>query len=68
MDGHPVDENGQEGLAQAVYFESDAGAKVSSAGTIRWAWGLGKPGFREDRFIRLNENLLAWFLNTQSSH
>jgi len=63
MDGHPVDDNGQPGLAQAVYFESEAGAKVFSAGTIHWAWGLGKPGFREDRFIRLNENLLAWFLD-----
>jgi hypothetical protein len=64
MDGRPVDENGQQGLAQAVYFESDAGAKVFSAGTIRWAWGLGKPGFKEDRFLRLNENLLAGFLAT----
>lgn len=68
MDGRPVDKHGRQGLAQAVYFESDAGAKVFSAGTIRWAWGLGKPGFKEDRFIRLNENLLAWFLTTQSSH
>ena len=62
MEGELVDEYGNPGRAQAVYFESKAGAKVFSAGTIRWPWGLEKPGFKEDRFVRLNENLLTWFL------
>jgi N,N-dimethylformamidase beta subunit-like protein len=58
FEGTPVAENGQTGRAEAVYFESPAGAKVFSAGSVRWAWGLGKPGFENGAFRRFNENLV----------
>lgn len=56
--GEPIDANGQPGVAEAVYFESPAGAKVFDAGAIRWAWGLGKEGFVRPAFQRFNENLI----------
>ena len=62
FEGPVYDVAGVEGTAQAVFFESDAGAKVFSAGTIRWAWGLRKPGFIEAGFQVLNENLILHFL------
>jgi hypothetical protein len=52
------------GRAEAVYFESDPGAKVFSSGSIRWCWGLGKPGFEREPFKRFNENLLQAFLQS----
>ncbi len=61
FEGDVTDSNGKPGIAQAVYFETDAGAKVFSAGTIRWAWGVGKPGFVNDNFIKVNENLIREF-------
>lgn len=60
--GNPVDVWGRHGLAEAVYYESDAGAKVFSAGTIRWAWGLSRPGFVQPGFVRFNENLIRRML------
>jgi len=60
--GNPVDTMGRRGKAEAVYFETPAGARVFSAGTIRWAWGLGKPGFTQPAFQKLNENLILQFL------
>jgi hypothetical protein len=60
--GDAVGENGQPGRAEAVYFTSQAGAKVFSAGSIRWSWGLGKTGFERDAFKRFNDNLLTGFL------
>lgn len=57
-----VDTLGRKGRAEAVYFESDAGARVFSAGTIRWTWGLGKEGYADERFARLNRNLVLDFL------
>lgn len=62
LEGAPRDDEGREGRAQSVYFVSPAGAKVFSAGAIRWAWGLGKPGFTNERFKALNENLVRYFL------
>ena len=56
--GHPIDTAGRQCVAEAVYFESAAGAKVFDAGSIRWAWGLGKPGYARSAFQRFNENLL----------
>jgi hypothetical protein len=50
------------GRAEAVYFESPAGAKVFTAGSIRWCWGLGKPGFERPPFKQFNENLVRDFL------
>jgi hypothetical protein len=60
--GTPVDLNGKVGKAEAVYFTSPAGAKVFSTGSIRWAWGLGKPGFEQAASRRFNENLFVHFL------
>jgi hypothetical protein len=60
--GRPRDDAGREGLAESVYFLSPAGAKVFSAGTIRWAWGLAKPGFENAVFRTLNENMIRYFL------
>ena len=57
FEGSPVDLNGKPGTAEAVYFTSPAGAKVFSTGSIRWAWGLGRPGFVREPFRRFNENL-----------
>ena len=56
--GRPVDIHGAPGLAEAVYFRSRAGAQVFSAGSIRWAWGLGKEGFVQPAFQQFNENLV----------
>jgi hypothetical protein len=61
--GEPVDEDGKPGRAEAVYFRSAAGAKVFSSGSIRWAWGLGKPGFEREAFKRFNANLVIDFLS-----
>ncbi len=55
--GKAVDVAGKPGLAEAVYWESSAGARIFSAGTIRWDWGLGKQGFVDTGFQRFNENL-----------
>lgn len=60
--GYPVDVWGRRGLAEAVYFESPAGAQVFSAGTIRWSWGLSRPGFVQAGFQRFNENLIRRML------
>jgi hypothetical protein len=48
--GSPVDLDGKQGKAEAVYFVSSAGANVFSTGSIRWAWGLSKPGFEQGKF------------------
>jgi hypothetical protein len=63
LNGEAVDVDGQNGLAEAVYFESPKGGKVFTAGSIRWSWGLGKPGFESDPFKKFNENVLLDFLS-----
>jgi hypothetical protein len=60
--GTPVDLDGKQGTAEAAYFVSPAGAKVFSTGSIRWAWGLGKPGFEQDKFKKFNRNLIMHLL------
>jgi hypothetical protein len=60
--GSPVDVDGRRGKAEAVYFQSPAGAKVFCAGSIRWAWGLGKAGFRQEKFRTLNRNMILHFV------
>jgi hypothetical protein len=60
--GEAVGADGKPGVAEAVYFRSGAGAKVFSSGSIRWAWGLGKPGFEREDFKKFNENLVLDFL------
>ena len=61
--GAPVDLDGKQGKAEAVYFTSQAGAKVFSTGSIRWAWGLAKPNFEQEKFKVLNFNLLMHLLH-----
>ncbi|MFP3942319.1 MAG: N,N-dimethylformamidase beta subunit family domain-containing protein [Alphaproteobacteria bacterium] len=62
--GETVDSAGRKGLAEAVYFESDAGAKVFSSGTNRWTWGLCKAPYTNEKFRRLNRNLILHFLRS----
>ena len=52
----------QNARAEAVYFKAPSGAKVFSAGTVRWSWGLNKQGYVHEGFQRLNENLHRYFL------
>lgn len=59
-------EKTDHGRAEAVYFESTAGAKVFSSGSIRWCWGLGKPNFERSAFKRFNENLVQAFLQPRT--
>jgi len=56
--GEAVDADGEPGVAESTYFVSKAGAKVFNAGSVRWAWGLGKEGFVNAPFQRFNENLV----------
>src|SRR5262249_1537488 len=60
--GAPIGVDGKPGRAEAVDFDSPAGAKVFSTGSIRWAWGLGKPGFEREPFKRFNANLVKYLL------
>lgn len=62
LSGKATDILGREGRAESVYFESPAGGRVFSSGTIRWSWGLGKEGFSEEKFGRLNRGLILHFL------
>jgi hypothetical protein len=59
---------GGETVAEAVYFRSPRGARVFSAGTIRWPWGLTKPGFINEKFKRLNLNLVREFTRHEDRH
>ena len=63
--GSPVDLKGQRGKAESVYFVSKVGAKVFSTGSIRWAWGLGKPSFETQQFKLFNQNLLMHLLDRE---
>jgi hypothetical protein len=56
--GEAIDAEGNPGVAEATYFRSRAGAQVFNAGSVRWAWGLGKEGFVQPAFRRFNENLV----------
>ncbi|MDA2929913.1 hypothetical protein MYX84_08205 [Acidobacteria bacterium AH-259-O06] len=62
--GNAIDAYGRTGLAEAVYFEAESGAKVFSAGTIRWPWGLSKNGFVNEKFKKLNLNLIQYMLDS----
>jgi N,N-dimethylformamidase beta subunit-like protein len=63
--GPVIDKKGRKGKAETVFFQSDAGAKVLSAGTFRWSWGLGKPGFEKEEFKQFNTNLIRDFLGME---
>lgn len=58
LTGTAVDATGRPGVAETVYFETPAGAKVLDAGSIRWSWGLGKEGYVKPAFQRFNENIV----------
>ena len=60
--GSPIGRSGGKGLAEAVFWQSPAGAKVFSAGSLHWAWGLGRPGVESEDFKRFNRNLIAAML------
>jgi hypothetical protein len=59
--GQAIDADGKPGVAEATLFRSAAGARVFNAGSVRWAWGLGKKGFVNPAFQRFNENLIRAF-------
>jgi hypothetical protein len=63
FNGHPVNNKGKPGLAEAVFWRSSAGAKVFSSGTIWWTWGLSKPGVATPEMKTLNQNLFEYMLN-----
>ncbi|MBA3812575.1 MAG: hypothetical protein H0X27_13215 [Caulobacteraceae bacterium] len=56
--GEAIDAHGKPGVAEATWFTSPAGAEVFDAGSVRWAWGLGKEGFVRPAFQKFNENLV----------
>jgi hypothetical protein len=57
-----TDFSGKKGKAEAVYFETPAGAKVFNAGSIRWSWGVGKPEETTASFQTFNRNLIHYML------
>ena len=59
--GEPVDVDGKKGRAEAVYWESPAGAKVFASGAIRWDWGFGRPGYSTPAFLTFSRNLFDYF-------
>ena len=56
--GEAVGEDGARGVAESTLYRSPAGARVFNAGSIRWAWGLGRERFVNPAFQRFNENLV----------
>lgn len=60
--GEVINMYGEKRTAEAVFFIASSGAKVFSSGTIRWPWGLAKPGFVSEPFKRFNENLVLMML------
>ena len=50
-----------DGRAEAVYWESPAGAKVFASGAIRWDWGFGRPGYSTPAFLTFSRNLFDYF-------
>ena len=62
FEAEPIDSEGKKGKAEAVYFETPAGARVFNAGTIRWSWGVGKPDERSAAFQTFNRNLVVQML------
>lgn len=63
--GDVVNFRGEKGKAEAVYFETEAGAKVFSSGTLQWVWGLSKPGYVQKPFQQFNKNLILGFLDLE---
>lgn len=60
--------NGQPSLAEAVYFKTEAGARVFSAGTNSWVWGLRAEGDDGERFRLLNEQLVEYLLTNNQTN
>jgi hypothetical protein len=58
----PLDFQGKKSKAEAVYFETPAGAKVFNAGSIRWSWGVNKVEERSLSFQTFNRNLIHYML------
>ncbi len=62
FNARPRDYEKKRGLAEAVYWRSAKGAKIFSAGTIWWSWGMAKPGVANAASMKFNENLFDYFL------
>ncbi len=63
FEAEPLDVDGKKGKAEAVYFETPAGARVFNASSIRWAWGVGKSDELSAAFQTFNRNLVMQFVN-----
>lgn len=63
LSGKTKDVDGESGQAEAVYFVSKAGGKVFSSGTNNWVKGLTREGAAWEKFRRLNENIIMYFLD-----
>jgi hypothetical protein len=56
----PVFSNtGVTGVANMTAYYPTSSSVVFSAGTISWAWGLGRPGFFDERVGKITENVLS---------
>jgi sugar lactone lactonase YvrE len=50
---------GTEGFSDVTVYYPSPSSLVFATGTIRWSWGLGKPGYEDSRVQRMTENVLA---------
>lgn len=50
---------GAMGVSNVTVYYPSASSFVFSAGTIEWAWALGKPGYGDDRVKRITENVIS---------
>ena len=62
FDSNPVGADHKPGKAESVYWESPAGAKVFSSGTVWWSRGMTKPGVATPQLDLLNKNLFDYML------
>ena len=50
---------GVTGVSNVTVYYPTPSSLVFSAGTIVWAWGLGKPGYQDDRVGKITDNVIA---------
>lgn len=50
---------GSDVAAEVTAYYPTPGSFVFSAGTIHWAWGLGKDGYTDARIQKMTENVLG---------
>jgi sugar lactone lactonase YvrE len=50
---------GSDAVSNVTLYAPTSSSIVFSAGTIQWAWGLGKAGYEDTRIQKITENVLA---------